>query len=179
MAIDPNQFAGDPAPLQMQPAPKEAEGDGSVPSTYSAWSFSPSRLLKMHPGAGFTAPPEGVDISVPPEPPPPPSEIANVDDPTSGGGEPGAPAAGGPPVNVDVPYVTQSGEILSCTMGNWQGEPTAYDYVWKLDGAPVGGYAADYTTTAGDVGKVATCDVTAHNAAGSTPAPTSNAVTVA
>ena len=177
MATDPNQFAGDPARLQMQPAAKEAEGEGEKLQPEYVEGTLPSRLLKMQPGAGYTAPPEGVDISVPPEPPPPPSEIANVDDPTSGGTDPGAPASG-PPVNVDVPNVSQAADLLLCTMGNWQGEPTSYSYAWKLDGAPAGGNTADYAVTSGDVGKVATCDVTASNAAGSTVAPTSNAVTV-
>ena len=179
MAIDPNQFGGNPAELRMTPAPKEAEGDGEKQQAEYVEGTLPMRMIKMHPGAGYAPPPEGVDLAVPPEPPPPPSEIANMDDPTSGGGEPGAPAAGGPPVNRDVPYVTQEADLLLCTMGNWDGEPTSYDYVWKLDGATVGGNSADYTVTSGDVGKIATCDVTASNATGATPAPTSNAVTVA
>jgi hypothetical protein len=89
-----------------------------------------------------------------------------------------APPAG-PPGNVDVPYVSQAADLLNCTMGNWTGEPTSYAYVWKMNGAAVGSNAATYTITTGDVGKTATCVVTATNAAGSTQAPPSNGVVVA
>jgi hypothetical protein len=83
------------------------------------------------------------------------------------------------PVNDDVPLVTQSGTTLNCTMGNWQGEPTSYSYAWQIDGAAAGSDAANYEVQAGDVGKSATCTVTATNAAGSTAAPPSNSVTIA
>jgi len=83
-----------------------------------------------------------------------------------------------PPVNVDVPHVSQTGVTLTCTMGNWDGEPTAYSYVWYLDGAEVSGGEPDYITTPEDWGKAATCVVTATNAAGSTTAPPSNEVTI-
>jgi hypothetical protein len=83
------------------------------------------------------------------------------------------------PVNRDVPHVTQAGDTLNCTMGNWEGEPTSYGYQWKIDGSIVGTDAANYTVTAADVGKVATCVVTATNAHGSTAAPPSNEVTIA
>jgi hypothetical protein len=89
------------------------------------------------------------------------------------------PAATIPPVNVDVPYVGQSGDTLTCTMGNWQGEPTAYAYQWKIDGTNVSGNASSYSVQAGDIGKTATCVVTATNAAGSATAPPSNGVTIA
>lgn len=137
----------------------------------------PLRIMKMHPGGGYTAEP-GVDYSAPPPPPPPPSDIANVDDPTSGGGG-DAGGGGGAPVNINTPVVSQTEGVLNCTMGNWQGEPTSYDYVWKLDGATVGANSNGYTITIDDIGKSATCDVTATNAAGSTAAPTSTAVTIA
>jgi hypothetical protein len=83
------------------------------------------------------------------------------------------------PVNRDVPLVTQSGTTLNCTMGNWDGEPTSYSYAWQIDGAAAGSDAANYEVQAGDVGKSATCTVTATNAAGSTAAPPSNSVTIA
>jgi hypothetical protein len=83
------------------------------------------------------------------------------------------------PVNRDVPHVSQAGDTLNCTMGNWEGEPTSYGYQWKIDGAVVGTDAATHTVTAADVGKVATCVVTATNAHGSTAAPPSNEVTIA
>ena len=100
--------------------------------------------------------------------------ITDLSDLPGGGG--GAPAA---PVNVDIPLVMQSGGTLNCTMGNWQGEPTGYAYAWTIDGAAAGTNAADYAVQAGDVGKSATCIVTATNAVGSTAAPPSTPVIVA
>jgi hypothetical protein len=90
---------------------------------------------------------------------------------------PGAPPTSAP-VNVDVPFASQTGGTLNCTMGNWQHVPTSYAYAWTIDGAAAG-TAADYAVQAGDVGKSATCIVTATNAVGSTAAPPSNPVTVA
>jgi hypothetical protein len=81
-------------------------------------------------------------------------------------------------LNVDVPHVSQTGVTLNCTMGNWTGEPTSYSYVWYLEGAEVPGSGPDYITTPEDVGKTATCVVTATNAMGSTTAPPSNEVTI-
>ena len=83
-----------------------------------------------------------------------------------------------PPGNVDVPHVSQAGDKLTCTMGNWTGTPTTYAYQWKLDGGDVGTDSATHTVTAGDAGKSATCVVSASNAIGSTTAPPSNAVVV-
>lgn len=99
-------------------------------------------------------------------------------EPILGTDAPDAPPSG-PPMNMDVPYVSQDADRLLCTMGNWEGTPTSYAYAWKVDGASVGSNAATYTTTADDVGKTATCVVTATNAAGSTVAPPSNSVVVA
>lgn len=76
------------------------------------------------------------------------------------------------------PFVAQAGTQLSCTMGNWTGEPTSYAYAWQMDGVSVGTDAATYDVQAGDVGHTATCIVTASNAAGSTAAPPSNGVVV-
>jgi hypothetical protein len=93
-----------------------------------------------------------------------------------GGGGGGAPTEA--PVNVTVPHVSQAADVLSCTMGTWDGEPTAYAYQWQMDGADVGTDAATHTVTAGDVGLTATCIVTATNAIGSTTAPPSNGLIV-
>jgi hypothetical protein len=82
------------------------------------------------------------------------------------------------PVNVDVPHATQDGDTLNCTMGNWEGVPTAYAYQWQIDSADVGTDSATHTVTADDAGKTATCTVTATNAIGSTAAPPSNALVV-
>jgi hypothetical protein len=88
-------------------------------------------------------------------------------------------AAAGPPVNVDVPYASQAGATLNCTMGNWTGEPTAYAYQWFVDGvAREGASSATYAVQPDVVGHSAACVVTATNANGDTTAPMSNAVTV-
>jgi hypothetical protein len=83
-----------------------------------------------------------------------------------------------PPVNIDAPYVEQVGATLTCTMGNWEGEPTQYAYLWVCDGLEVGTGTDVYVLVADDVGRAYACVVTATNAAGSTEAPASNAVTV-
>jgi hypothetical protein len=87
----------------------------------------------------------------------------------------------GAPVIVDVPYASQDAGVLSCTMGNWQNEPSSYAYQWQLDGSDAGTASdtAAFTVTADDAGKTATCVVTATNDAGSATAPTSNPVVVA
>jgi hypothetical protein len=85
----------------------------------------------------------------------------------------------GPPVNVDVPYVSQAGnDALSCTKGNWNGEPNAYDYAWHSDGVANGASGADYTIAEADAGHTLACVVTASNALGSTAAPMSNGVAI-
>jgi hypothetical protein len=84
-----------------------------------------------------------------------------------------------PPVNVDRPYVSQAGDTLNCTMGNWTGAPTAYAYQWQKNGENIGADAASYTVLAADVGATMTCVVTATNAYGATQAPPSNPVVAA
>jgi hypothetical protein len=103
----------------------------------------------------------------------------NLPPPTNGGEGGEGEGEETAPVNTAVPLVTQSGTTLSCTMGIWEGEPTSYSYAWQIDGTAAGSDAADYAVQPGDVGKAATCTVTATNAAGSTAAPPSNSVTVA
>lgn len=78
------------------------------------------------------------------------------------------------PVNIDVPHVSQTAAVLTCTMGNWNGEPTSYAYQWRLDGVNAGTDSATYTALPEDVGKTASCVVTATNGGGSTAAPPSN-----
>lgn len=97
--------------------------------------------------------------------------------------EPGTPLPQpGAPVVVDVPHLGgtgAAGETLTCTKGNWQGEPTGYSYAWKRDGADIAGPTGDtYTVAAEDSGHAIVCVVTATNDAGSTTAPPSNAVSV-
>jgi hypothetical protein len=87
-----------------------------------------------------------------------------------------------PPVNVDVPHVSGTGTVgstLDCTMGNWQGSPTGYTYLWKSDGIADLGAGSSYVVAATDVGHSITCVVTAINAIGSTAAPPSNAISIA
>jgi hypothetical protein len=82
------------------------------------------------------------------------------------------------PTNVVVPHVYQTDAVLHCTMGEWTHDPTSYAYQWQIDGADKGTNSPDYTRVAGDVGKTATCTVTASNAAGSGTTPPSNGVIV-
>jgi hypothetical protein len=89
-------------------------------------------------------------------------------------------AAAGPPVNVDVPYASLTGATASCTMGNWQGEPTSYAYAWHSDGVAIdGATSATYAVQPDDSGHSLACVVTATNALGSTVAPMSNAIAIA
>jgi hypothetical protein len=87
------------------------------------------------------------------------------------------------PINTTIPYVSPEtaavGDTLSCTMGEWSGEPTSYAYAWFLDGAETGAAGSSYTLVAGNEGHTVTCVVSATNTAGSATAPPSNAVTVA
>jgi hypothetical protein len=83
-----------------------------------------------------------------------------------------------PPVNTAVPAVSQSGATLLCTMGTWDGEPTAYAYQWQFDGADVASDGETCPVVTADAGKMATCVVSATNAAGTTAAPPSVGVTI-
>lgn len=95
------------------------------------------------------------------------------------GPEPESPTA---PTNVDVPQVSGTatvGSTLSCTMGNWNGEPLSYAYQWKRDGSTDVGTGGDsYVIVAADAGHNLGCVVTATNAAGSSAAPSSNSLAV-
>jgi hypothetical protein len=90
----------------------------------------------------------------------------------------GPPPGSQPPINKDVPFVDGSatvGGTLTCTMGNWTGEPTSYSYAWSAAGAAD---AATYVVQAADAGTSISCVVTATNANGSTAAAPSNAVAI-
>ena len=88
-------------------------------------------------------------------------------------------SAQGAPVVVDVPYASQTGAQVGCTMGNWSGEPTGYTYAWHRDGVAIAGATnATYAITPDDTGHGLACVVTATNGVGSTVAPMSNTVTV-
>jgi hypothetical protein len=93
-----------------------------------------------------------------------------------------APPPDGPPIVKDVPLVWQdSPTLLTCTMGNWYGEPDSYSYQWQRDGLDAGSAEDEgaYDLSPGvDVGHKFTCVVTATNVKGSASS-TSNEVTVA
>jgi hypothetical protein len=92
----------------------------------------------------------------------------------------GDPPPTNPPVNVTAPFVTQAGNVLTCTMGTWNNVPTTYAYQWRRNGATnIGTNAASYTVVGADSGTTVTCVVTATNAIGSTAAPPSNGVAIA
>jgi len=104
------------------------------------------------------------DTALPEDPrDPPPEELVPVD----------------PPTNVDVPALLGTGaigEVLTCTMGNWTGEPSAYSYQWATD-VPIGADSDTYVVADTDAGKDITCTVTASNAGGAAQV-TSNAISV-
>jgi len=83
-----------------------------------------------------------------------------------------------PPTVIDAPLIYQTGTVLTSTLGNWYGSPNSRTYQWKIDGANVGTNAATYTRVAGDVGKTATCVMTATNISGTSAPVTSNAIVV-
>jgi hypothetical protein len=83
------------------------------------------------------------------------------------------------PINIDVPYVGQAGDTLTCTMGNWTGQPDTYVYQWQLDGTAAGdGTDTHLLALPDDIGRTAVCIVTASNAIGTTEGPPSNEVVV-
>jgi hypothetical protein len=101
-------------------------------------------------------------------------QVCVRDDPDA----PDPPGSLAPPVNVQVPYASQDGDTLNCTMGEWEGEPSAYAYRWVLDGMTDIGSNPIYTIRPVDIGRDAACTVTASNALGATRAVPSNSVTI-
>lgn len=83
-----------------------------------------------------------------------------------------------PPTVIDVPFISQAAAVLSCTLGNWNGEPTSRTYQWQVAGITVGTNQATYTRVAGDVGKNAVCNMTATNGVGTSAPVTSNTIVV-
>lgn len=83
-----------------------------------------------------------------------------------------------PPTVIDAPFISQAAAVLSCTLGNWNGVPSARNYQWKIDATNVGLNQATYTRIAGDVGKTATCTMTATNGVGTSQPVVSNAIVV-
>lgn len=83
-----------------------------------------------------------------------------------------------PPTVIDAPFIYQTDTVLTSTLGNWYGSPNSRTYQWKIDGTNVGTSVATYTRVAGDVGKTATCVMTATNVAGTSAPVTSNSIVV-
>jgi hypothetical protein len=87
-----------------------------------------------------------------------------------------------PPTVVNAPHVdasggTAAGDVLSCTMGIWNNEPTGYAYQWLRGGTNIAGQTTNaHTIVAADAGTILTCRVTASNAAGAGAPSISNGV---
>jgi hypothetical protein len=94
----------------------------------------------------------------------------------------------GQPVMSTVPAVTVNdaigtsavvGDTLKCTMGEWEGEPTSYQYRWINELMTDLSAGDTYIVAGSDVDHSVCCVVTATNAGGSTTSAPSNAVAVA
>lgn len=84
-----------------------------------------------------------------------------------------------PPQQIDVPSVSQAGGVLTCSNGNWTGQPSGYAYAWKRDVVTAIGTSVNtYTIVGADSTHSITCVVTATNGNGSTIATPSNAIAV-
>ena len=74
------------------------------------------------------------------------------------------------PTNVDVPVIMGSplvGHTLECTMGNWNGAPTAYGVQWTRNAAAIPGATfAKYLAVAADIGQPIVARVTAYTVGG-------------
>jgi hypothetical protein len=91
-----------------------------------------------------------------------------------------APPAAFAPVNVVAPALSGTpnvGQVLTCSQGSWDAEPTpTFAYQWLRGATTIGTNSSTYTLVAADAGQVITCRVTATNSAGSASA-TSNGLT--
>lgn len=78
------------------------------------------------------------------------------------------------PVNTVLPAISGDAEVgatLTTTTGTWDNSPESYAYQWKSDGVAIDGETtSSYVVQAIDVGTNISVTVTATNAAGSTPA---------
>jgi hypothetical protein len=87
------------------------------------------------------------------------------------------------PTVIDAPFISQTGagvaSTLNCTLGNWNGAPSARAYQWKRGATNVGTSSATYTVTAPDIGQTFTCTMVATNGVGASLPTTSNAIVVA
>lgn len=91
-------------------------------------------------------------------------------------GDPGA------PVNTGVPVISGTadvGEELTCSDGEWSGDPDSFSRVWQRDGVTVDGATlATYVVTSDDAGTDLSCAVTAYNDAGASGPASSAPVSV-
>jgi GH25 family lysozyme M1 (1,4-beta-N-acetylmuramidase) len=82
-----------------------------------------------------------------------------------------------PPVSTTSPRLSGTptlGQTLACSQGSWSNFPGSLPNQWLRDGAPIAtAVGSDYTVTSADAGHRLSCEVTATNGAGSTPATTS------
>jgi hypothetical protein len=71
------------------------------------------------------------------------------------------------------------GETVNCTSpGTWTNSPTSYTYQWERGSSEIAGAtSAAYTLTVDDMGANIDCQVTAHNAGGSSLPAISNSAT--
>jgi len=74
------------------------------------------------------------------------------------------------PANTSAPLLTgaaAAGQTLSCSPGDWTGNPASYAYQWLRDGAPIAGQtAASYSVQRADEGHSISCSVTASSVDG-------------
>ncbi len=91
------------------------------------------------------------------------------------------------PVNKTAPVITGTAEVglkVTTTQGTWTGTPKSFTFAWSRcdsDGACItiaGATARSYTVTTSDVGHALIATVTAHNAAGATPAASAKSAVV-
>ncbi len=95
-------------------------------------------------------------------------------------------AAGGVPEKIKAPEITGGlavGDTLSCSNGEWTGEPgtepTTFTYSWLRDGTPIEDATENsYKLQTADEGQSLTCDVTAENTAGPSQQPATSAPVV-
>lgn len=162
-------FAG-AAPLE--PTAKGAPVDPPTPTQEEANEISARRFGSLEREADELPPPVEHD------PPAPSQAEANEIKAQSALG--GADLTA--PVNVDVPHAQPDtagvGDTVTCTMGNWEMQPSAYSYQWLRGGTEVAS-GASYVVAGSDAGHSLSCVVTASNAIGSTVAPPSNEVEIA
>jgi hypothetical protein len=78
------------------------------------------------------------------------------------------------PTNLDPPSLSGTGEVgdtLTCSQGEWAGNPTSISFAWLRNGTAIGGQTAStYTLQSADAGGTVACLATVSNAAGSAAA---------